>query len=378
MAPKDPSFTVGIEEEYLLVNLDNRDLATDPPASLIADCKKHCHEQVTRELLRSQIEVGTAVCNTVGDARKDLARLRRVVIDVANNHGLAPIAASTHPYANWMEQKRTPKERYNYLATEMQAAARRMLICGMHVHVGVDDDDLRIDLLSQMKYFLPHLLVLSTSSPFWEGQDTGLKSYRLTIFDALPRTGLPEHFDSFGEYQRHVDVLVNAGLLEDATMIWWDLRPSARYPTLETRIFDVCTSLDDAVSVAALTVCITRMLYRLRLKNQRWRLYNQMLLNENRWRAMRYGHDEGLIDLAKGKLVPFPELLEEIIELVSEDAKALDCWKEIQHTRKIMKQGTSADRQLQVHEAAVADGATEKEALDEVVKFLIEETARGV
>lgn len=378
MVHKEPAFTIGIEEEYLLVHTDTRDLATDPPASLIADCKKQCQEQVARELLRSQIEIGTSVCKNISEARDDLTRLRRVVVDVAKDHGLAPIAASTHPYANWMEQKRTPKERYNVLATEMQAAARRMLICGMHVHIGVDDDELRIDLFSQMKYFLPHLLVMSTSSPFWEGQDTGLKSYRLTVFDALPRTGLPEHFASYGEYQRHVDVLVNAGLLEDATMIWWDLRPSARYPTIETRIFDVCTSLDDAVSLAALTACITRMLYRLRLVNQRWRLYNRMLLNENRWRAMRYGFDEGLIDLAKGELVPFPDLLEEIIELVSEDAKALGCQKEILHLREILKRGTSAHRQVAIYETATAEGATTREALDEVVKFLIEETATGL
>ena len=223
---------------------------------------------MTRESLRSQIEVGTAVCNTVDEACDDLARLRRVVADVANNHGLAPIAASTHPHANWIEQKRTPKGRYNYLAAEMQAAARRMQICGMHVHVGVDD--LRIDLLSQIKYFLPHLLVLSTSSPFWEGQDTGLKSYRLTIFDALPRTGLPEHFASFGEYQWHVDVLVNAGLLKDATIIWWDFRLSARYPHTRNPNFRCLHLVRGCREVAALTVCMIRMLYRLRLQNQRW------------------------------------------------------------------------------------------------------------
>jgi carboxylate-amine ligase len=378
MVHKEPAFTIGIEEEYLLVNTDTRDLATDPPASLIADCKKQCQQQVSRELLRSQIEIGTSVCKNISEARDDLTRLRRIVVEVAEHHGLAPIAASTHPYANWMEQKQTRRARYNILATEMQAAARRMLVCGMHVHIGVDDDELRIDLLSQMKYFLPHLLIMSTSSPFWEGQDTGLKSYRLTVFDALPRTGLPEHFASYGEYQRHVDVLVNAGLLKDATMIWWDLRPSARFPTIETRIFDVCTSLDDAISLAALTACITRMLYRLRLENQRWRLYNRMLLNENRWRAMRYGFDEGLIDLAKGKLVPFPDLLEEILELVSADAKALGCRKELLHLRKILKRGTSAHRQLAIYETATADGATTSEALDEVVKFLIEETAAGL
>lgn len=378
MMPGKPSFTLGIEEEYLLVDLETLDLAVDPPASLMAACKKKFPHQVGRELLRSQIEIGTRVSKTAAGARKDLAKMRRLVARAAKEHGLAPIAASTHPFASWHEQKPTRRQRYSHLTMEMQAAARRLLICGMHVHVGVEDDEVRIDLMSQMKYFLPHLLVLSTSSPFWEGQDTGLKSYRLTIFDALPRTGLPEHFDSYAEYQRHVDVLVNAGLLEDATMIWWDLRASARYPTLETRIFDVCTSIDDAVCLAALTTCILRMLYRLRRSNQRWRLYNRMLLNENRWRAMRYGFDEGLIDLAKGELVPFEQLLNEILELVAEDAAALKCEQEVNHARTILERGTSAHRQIRVFENASAEGATAEEARREVVRFLIDETAHGL
>jgi carboxylate-amine ligase len=231
--------------------------------------------------------------------------------------------------------------------------------------------------MSQMRYFLPHLLALSTSSPFWGGRDTGLKSYRLTIFDALPRTGLPPHFASYGEYQRHLNVLVGAGLMEDATKVWWDLRPSARYPTLESRIFDVCTDLDDAATMAALTACLLRMLYRLRLRNQRWRLYNPMLLNENRWRAMRYGTDEGLLDLAKGALVPFPRLLDELLEVVAEDAAALDCEAEVARAREIVRRGTSADRQVAAYRSALADGATEAEALGEVVQFLIRQTAEG-
>jgi carboxylate-amine ligase len=378
MSRKEPSFTVGIEEEYLLVKSDTLDLASDPPASFMEDCQKMSSDQVTPELLRSQVEVGTRVCSSIGEARNDLGRLRRMVIDVADRHGMSPVAASTHPSADWMEQKPTPKLRYYHLASEMQAAARRLLICGMHVHVGLDDDDLRIDLMGQMKYFLPHLLMLSTSSPFWEGKDTGLKSYRLTIFDALPRTGLPESFTSYGEYQRHVDVLVNAGLLEDSTRIWWDLRPSARFPTLETRIFDVCTSIDDALCLAAINMCLLRYLWRLRLANQRWRLYNRMLINENRWRAIRYGCDESLIDLAKGKLIPYSELLEEILEMISEDAEALDCQKEVAHAREIVKRGTSADRQLTVYRDAVADGASDSEAVKAVVRFLVAETALGV
>jgi carboxylate-amine ligase len=380
MAITEPSFTVGIEEEYLLVDLATMDLANDPPASLLEECRERCGhaEQVSRELLRSQIEVGTRKHATVHSANEDLRQLRRVVAEVADGYGLAPIAASTHPFAHWSDQKQTERQRYANLSAQMAATARRMVICGMHVHVGIDDDELRIDLLSQMTYFLPHLLVLSTSSPFWEGQNTGLKSYRLTVFDALPRTGLPEHFSSFGEYQRHVGVLVQAGVIEDATMIWWDLRASARYPTLETRIFDMCTDINDAVCLAALTMCILRRLYRLRLNNQRWRRYNRLLLNENRWRAMRYGSDEGLIDLAKGELVEFSYLLREILEEVDEDAQFFGCEREVAHARTILSRGTSAHQQVATYEKAIADGKTHEEALREVVAFLIEGTSRDL
>jgi carboxylate-amine ligase len=378
MGMAEPAFTLGIEEEYLLVNLDTMELAVDPPTAIIEECAKQSGGQVTPELLRSQVEIGTKVCTDVQEARADLARLRRTVVEVAEKHGYAPIAASTHPFGHWQRQKPTAKERYSHLATEMQAAGRRLLTCGMHVHVGVEDDDLRNDLMSQARYFLPHLLVLSTSSPFWEGQNTGLRSYRLTVFDALPRSGLPEEFDSYAEYLRHVNKLVGAGIIEDSTMVWWDMRPSARYPTLETRIFDVCTSIDDAVALAAMNVCVLRMLYRLRLKNQRWRIYNRMLINENRWRALRYGFDEGLLDLVKGEVVPFADLLEEIIELISEDAAALGCVDEIGHLRTIMQQGTSAHRQVRTMEQALADGATEQAALEAVVRFLVDETRRNL
>lgn len=375
--PREPDFTVGIEEEYLLVDSSTMELVSDPPVSIMAECQRLTPTQVSPELLRSQIEVGTTVCASVAEARADLAQLRGIVIEAARREGLSPIAASTHPFGHWQEQKHTPVERYRDLTTEMQAAARRLLICGMHVHVGIEDDELRIDLMNQIRYFVPHLLALSASSPFWEGLNTGLRSYRLTIFDALPRTGLPQRFESHAEYQRHVNILVHAGLLEDATKIWWDIRPSARYPTLETRIFDVCTNLDDAVALTALTMCLLRMLYRLRLKNQRWRIYNSMLLYENRWRAMRYGTDDTLLDLARGRLVPFDELLEELLSLVEQDAVAFDCEAEVAHVREILARGTSAHRQVTAYEEAVAGGATHEEALRAVVRFLIRETAIG-
>ena len=375
MMPAEPEFTLGIEEEYLLVDATTGELATDPPKGMLEDCEALCEGQITPEFMRSQIEVGTRVCSTVGEARADLARLRDVVIDVADRYGMAPIASSSHPFSRWSEQKQTERDRYQALATEMQAAGRRLVICGMHVHVGVGDDSMRIDLMNQMSYFLPHLLALSTSSPFWEGRDTGLRSYRLTVFDALPRTGLPERFSSFAEYERHVGVLINAGLIEDASKIWWDMRPSARYPTLETRVMDVCTILDDAVALAAMILCILRMLFRLRRNNQRWRLYTRMLINENRWRAMRYGVDEGMVDLARGEIVPYTDLLEELLVLVREDAEALDCVAEVESLRDILKRGTSAHRQLETYNSALRAGADNQAALRQVVARLIAETA---
>lgn len=373
-----PTFTLGVEEEYLLVDKETRALVIEPPQSLIGECEELIGTQVTSELLRSQIEVSTRVCNTVQEARAELLRLRGAVIEVAARHGLAPIAASTHPFSRWTEQKHTAKERYDALTTEMQTAARRMVICGMHVHVGLDDDALRIDLMNQMCYFLPHLLALSCSSPFWDGRDTGLKSYRLTIFDALPRTGLPERFQSFAEYERHVNVLVHAGTIEDSSKIWWDIRPSHRYPTLETRIMDVCTYVDDAIALAALVVCTLRMLYRLRSANQRWRIYSPMLIRENRWRAMRYSFDEGLIDFARGEVVPFADLIDEILELTAEDAEALGCVEEVGHVRSILQRGTSAHRQLKARERAQAAGKNPEDCLKAVVDQLVAETATGL
>ena len=215
----EPQFTIGIEEEYLLVDRETRDLVDDPPAAMIEACRSKLKDLVRPEFLKSQIEVGTRVCRTIGQARDDLAWLRKTVAEEAAKHGLAPIAASTHPFSEWQHQHHSDHERYHMLARDLQAVARRLLICGMHVHIGIDDDDLRIDLINQAGYFLPHLLALSTSSPFWRGVDTGLKSYRLSVFNELPRTGLPEQFESFGEYQRHVDILTKAGLIKDASML---------------------------------------------------------------------------------------------------------------------------------------------------------------
>ena len=377
MSNKEPPFTVGIEEEYLLVDLETGEVHVDPPAQLLKECTERGGGQISPEFLRSQIEVSTRVCRSMDEVRTDLARLRAIVIDVAARFGLAPIAASTHPFSRATAQKPTDRDHYAAMAKEMQAAARRLMICGMHVHVGIDDDDLRIDLQNQLSYFLPHLLALSCSSPFWEGEKTGLMSFRLTVYNSLPRTGLPERFDSYVEFRRHLDTLIRNGLIEDTTKIWWDLRPSSRYPTLETRIMDCCTSLDDSICLAALNVSLTRMLYRLRLANQSWRRYPNMLIAENRWRAMRYSFDEKFLDLAKGEMVGFPTLLDELIDLVREDAEALGCSREVAHARKILTRGTSAHRQLAVYDDARQGGASDREALQAVVGFLVRETAAG-
>ena len=374
---QEPSFTIGIEEEYLLVDPETRNLADDPPASILKDCRKRIGDQVTPEFLRSQIEVGTQVCTSISEAAEQLRSLRCCIREVAESHGLAMIAASTHPIADWDLQKHTEKERYNTLAQSMQTVVRRMLICGMHVHVGIENDDLRIDLMNQVSYFLPHLLAISTSAPFWHGIETGLKSYRMAVWNELPRTGLPPQFDSYGEYRRLVDTLVGTGVIEDASKLWWDIRPSGKFPTLEMRMTDICTRTEDSICIAALYRCLLRMLWRLRRSNQRWRQYDRFMISENRWRASRYGIDEGLIDFGKAAIVPFAELLEELIELVREDAEFFDCVSEVEHAREILRRGTSAHKQIDVWQQARSSGKTDAEALRDVVDMLIEETAPG-
>lgn len=374
----EPSFSIGIEEEYLLVDRESRDLVDEPPSALVEAFETHLKGHFSTEMLRTQVEVGTSICQTIPQAREEVTRLRRTVAELSAEHGLAPIAASTHPFARWKDQKRTDKERYHVLQQDMQLVADRLLICGMHVHVGIEDDNLRIDTLNQVAYFLPHLLALSTSSPFWEGTDTGLRAYRLCVFDELPRTGLPERFESYGEYRRAVDLMISAGLLEDATKIWWDVRPSARFPTLEMRVTDVCTRVDDAICCAAYYRCLCRMLYRLRRDNQRWRVYARMLVDENRWRAQRYGVDRGMVDFGRGEIVPFADLMEELITILGDDSEYFDCVAEIEHARTIISRGTSSHQQLEAYRQAIDSGATHEEALARVVDWLIDATVAGV
>ncbi|MAL78176.1 MAG: carboxylate-amine ligase [Sneathiella sp.] len=379
MSIKEPTFTIGIEEEYLLVDLETRELAIEPPEEILSECEARLPGHiVTPEFLRSQIEVGTCICRNIGEARAALTELRGTTAAVAREYGLGLMAASVHPFADWHQLKHTPKERYDIIARDMQATVRRLMICGMHVHCAIEDPELRIDLMNQASYFLPHLLALSTSSPFWRGEVSGLKSYRISVFDGLPRTGVPDRFESWGEYARFTDTLVEAGAFEDASKLWWDMRPSAKFPTLEMRLCDVCPLMEDALAIAALYSCILRMLYRLRRSNQRWRIYPQTLVAENRWIAQRFGVEGKLIDFGIPAPVPAGELIEEIITLTAEDAAALGCEAEVAHAREIIRRGASADRQLALYQASVGAGDSPRDALIKVVDQVLQETVSGI
>ncbi|MEO1640164.1 MAG: carboxylate-amine ligase [Pseudomonadota bacterium] len=365
-----PPFTIGVEEEYLLVDRVTCALA-DAPEGLIAACQSDLDDQVSPEFLQCQIEIGTHVCSTVAEARADLQHLRRTVSRHAADYGLAPIAASCHPFGDWKNQPHTNKARYTQLQRELAGVARRMLICGMHVHVGIPDEEMRISLINQFKYFLPHLHALSASSPFWQGDDTGMSSYRLSVFDNLPRTGLPPYMKDWAQFSDTVDTLVDLELIEDASKIWWDLRPSCKFPTIESRICDVAPRLGVTLTLAALTQCLTRMIWRKSMEGDGWRVVQNFMVAENRWRAQRYGVSEGLIDFGRRELIPFSQAVEEIIELVREDAEALDCVAEVEAARNIVTEGTSADQQRRTYRAAIDGGATDKEALQAVVAALI-------
>ena len=372
MATPDPDFTIGIEEEYLLVDRDSLALAPAPP-ELMEKCGAALEGQFSPEFLECQVEIGSKVCNNVAEARNDLRHLRGTVARLAGEYNLAPIAASCHPFSDWRDQHHTKKDRYNELRDDLAGVVRRLLICGMHVHVGLPDKELRIDVTNQLSYFLPHLLALSCSSPFWQGEDTGLSCYRLSVFDNLPRTGLPPKLDGWGEFERSVNALVDLGVIEDSSKVWWDLRPSSRFPTIESRICDVSPRLETTLTLAAMIQSLTRMLWRLRQKNQRWRLYDNFLIAENRWRAQRYGTREGMIDFGAGKIIPFSQALDDIIALVGEDAEALGCRAELEHAREVLESGTSSDRQRAVFNDAVEAGDSRDDALKAVVRHLIEE-----
>ena len=373
----EPPFTIGIEEEYLLVDRQTLALA-EAPEGLIAACKDELADKVSPEFLQCQIEVGTGICHTVAEARADLSHLRRVVARHAGDYGLAPIAASCHPVADWKDQSHRDRDRYNQLEKDLAGVARRMLICGMHVHVGIPDQDSRITFVNKLKGFLPYLHALSASSPFWQGEDTGMASYRLTVFDNLPRTGLPPHLADWAEYDGTVQTLVDLGLIEDSSKIWWDLRPSANFPTIESRICDVCPAIEDTLTLAAMTQSLTRMLWRRAEAGEPWPEMQNFIISENRWRAQRYGVKDGLIDFGRRAILPFAKSIEEMIALTSEDSAALDCAAEVTRARQIVTNGTSSDRQRRIYQDAMTEGADTREALNRVTASLVAEFGAGL
>jgi glutamate---cysteine ligase / carboxylate-amine ligase len=367
-------FTLGVEEEYLLVDRASKALVADPPDTIFASARRAMGPQVTREMMRSQIEVATRKHCSVAEIRADLGRLRHSIATIAKSFGVAPLAASTHPFTGWNEMLSTPRERYDRVVADLQRVGLRGMIGGMHVHVGIPDDETRIDLMNRIAPFLPLLLALSTSSPFWRGEDTGLKSYRLAVAGEWPRGGFPDVFSGWYEYKHFVDTLVTAEVIPDATMVWWLIRPSARFPTIEIRITDCVTRLDDAMSIVALCQSLMRCLRRRPELNRDYVGYRRLFVDENRWRAQRFGTDASLLDWRRGCLVPITQCIEEVVDLVAEDAEALGCSREVCAARDIAARGTSADVQLEIFRDATVAGNDARAAFERVVEWLEMET----
>jgi carboxylate-amine ligase len=365
----NPSLTIGIEEEYQIIDPSTRELC-----SYVQRFLERGHtvlpDQIRPEFLQSQVEAGTRICKDVHEARLELVRMRRSIQELAESEGLWVAAAGTHPFSSWARQEVSPFGRYPELARFLQDVGRRLLIFGMHVHVGIEDRELLIDVMNQMRYFLPHVLALSTSSPFWHGRDTGLKSYRSVVFESLPRTGIPQQFGAYADYRSYVDTLLATGSIAEPTHIWWDVRPSEKFPTLEVRIPDMCTRMDETLCLAALVQAIVAKLVRLRQANQTWRIYRKNLLDENKWRAVRYGIEGKLIDFGKTEEVRLPALIEELLALVDDVVDELGSRAEVEYVKTILDQGTSADRQLAVYRRT--------EDLRAVVDLVVEETKEGL
>ncbi len=365
-----PSFTIGIEEEYMTVDPVTRDLRSHIQSEIIAKGKMLMEEQVKPEMHQSVVEVGTCVCKDIKEAKEAVRNLRRQIIGLARENGLRLAAAGTHPFADWREQEIYPDERYKTIVEDMQAVARANLIFGLHVHVGVEDKEAAIHLMNAARYFLPHILALSTNSPFWVGMNTGLKSYRCKVFDKFPRTNIPDYFPSRGEYDRFIGLLIKTHCIDNAKKIWWDVRPHAFFDTLEFRVCDIPMRVDETVALAGLIQATVAKLYKLYAANQGFRLYRRMLIMENKWRAARYGIDGKLIDFGKQEEVPFPSLAEEYLEFVDDVLDELNSREEVGYVREILRMGTGADRQLRAFQ--------ETQDLKKVVDYIIEETEAGV
>ncbi len=364
----DQLYTIGIEEEYQIIDPETREL-TSYIQEFLERGQVVLRDQVKPEFMQSQVEVGSQVCRNIKEARQEVMRLRRTVSDIAQSHGRRIASAGTHPFARWVEQDITAHDRYYGLAKDMGHVARRLLIFGTHVHIGMEDPDLRIDIMNQVRYFLPHILALSTSSPFWQGQDTCLKSYRSVVFEDLPRTGIPGHFDSYADFERYLQTLIKTKCIDEATKIWWDVRPHPKFPTLEFRICDACTKVDEVIAVAALFQAVVAKLVQLRRNNQTWRIYRPELIAENKWRAIRDGIDGKLIDFGIEQEVPLRFLMNELLELIDDVLDELGTRQDVEYVHTILTEGTSADRQLRVYR--------ETGDLKAVVDMLADETMQG-
>ncbi|MGH2535839.1 MAG: carboxylate-amine ligase [Candidatus Promineifilaceae bacterium] len=376
--------TLGVEEEYQIIEPESRNLHAYISEFLSQDERRPARLNLKPELMQSQVEMGSYVCRNIKEVRQEVVRMRRAVYEMAAENGLRIAAASTHPFAKWEEQSITEGVRYRELLDDLQRVARGLLIFGMHVHVGFGNEpgakDLMIEVMNQARYFVPHLLALSSSSPFWHGYNTGLKSYRSVIFEMLPRTGIPHSFDSWAEYQayeRTLDRVGSFGKRDRVAKIWWDIRPHPLFDTLEFRIADICTRLDEAVCIAALFQAICAKLLKLRLNNMSWRHYRHMYITENKWRALRYGVQGEMVDFGREESVPFHFLMEELLEILDDVVDELGSRQDVEYVRTILKQGSSADRQVKAYEQAGGD-ANRDQALKAVVDSLVAETAAGI
>ena len=363
-------FTLGIEEEFQIVDPHTRELKSHV-SEILEEGKLLLGEKVKPEMIQSMIEVGTGVCANIQEAREDITKLRCIISSLARNKGMEIVAASTHPFSKWSEQTIYEHDRYKLLVDELQMVARSLLIFGVHVHVGIADLDRRIHVMNAARYFLPHVLAMTTSSPFWLGFNTGLKSYRSEVFKKFPRTDIPDHFESFQQYQSYIDLLIKMNCIQDGTKIWWDVRPHCKFPTLEFRIADIPTRVDDTIAVAALFQAIVAKLSVMIDKNWGFRLYHRRLIQENKWRAIRYGLDGNLLDLGKQKEVPVKDLIRELLDFVDDVVDELDSRKEVEHIHTILERGTSADEQLRVFEESGGD-------FNAVVDMLIKNTLENV
>jgi len=358
-------FTLGIEEEYQVIDPGSRDLKPQDQ-KLVDTANSRIKDVVKAEMHQAVVEIGTPVCKDIVEARENLIHIRQTVCEVAGEFNLLIGASGTHPFSEWEDQLITDHPRYEDIVNELQDAARSNLIFGMHVHVGIPDRELAVHIANSVRYFLPHIFALSTNSPFWQGRNTGFKSYRSKVFDKFPRTGIPDFFDGAAEYDKYVNVLVKTNCIDNAKKIWWDIRVHPFYPTLEFRICDVPLTLDESIAITALIQAIVAKLYRLREQNLNFMTYKRPLLNENKWRACRYGIDGHMIDFGKESEVNTKVLILELLDFVDEVVDELGSRKELEYIPEILEKGTGADRQLAVFE--------ETKSLEKVVDYVVEQT----